>query len=70
MGDRCKYVSTVSSGAFDTVAVVDASFSCFVINVKILKVVIKVDASSTKVASEKSSMRCKNGRHVDMSLAT
>ena len=35
-------IGTVGGGTFDTISMVDPSFSCFVIDVEILEVVVKV----------------------------
>lgn len=68
--DRGEYISTMSGGALNTIAVIDASFACLVIDVKILEVIVKINASGAKIASEKSCMGGKDGRDIDVSLPT
>lgn len=46
MGDSGKNVSTVRSRAFDAVSVVNAAFPCFVVDIEVLEIVVKVDRPS------------------------
>src|SRR5277367_6555801 len=70
MRDGGEYVCTMSGGPFDAVSVVNASFACLVIDVKVLKVVVKVDAPGAEIATEKGRMSRKDRRDIDVPLAT
>lgn len=48
---------------------VDATFACLMVNIKVLQVVVKVDTSSTEVSAKESSMGGEDGGHVNVSLA-
>ena len=43
MRDGGKNVGTVGSRAFDAISVVDTTLPCFVIDIEVLKIVVKVD---------------------------
>jgi hypothetical protein len=49
---------------------VDTSLSRFMVNVKVLQVVVKVDTAGTEVSTEKGSVSSENGRDVNVSLST
>ena len=49
---------------------IDASLTGFVVDVKVLEIVVKVDRSGTKVTPKKSRMSCEDGSDVDMSFTT
>lgn len=49
--------------------VVDTTLASLVIDVKVLKVVVKVDAARAEVSSEQSGMGGKDGGDVDVSLS-
>lgn len=49
---------------------VDTPLTGLVINIKVLQVVVEVDASGTEVSTEQSSVSGEDGRHVDVSFTT
>ena len=49
--------------------VVDTPLSSFMINIKVLQVVVEINTSSTQVSAEQSSVSGKDGSYVDMSLS-
>lgn len=59
-------IGTVSGGTFDTISMVDPPLSCFVIDVEILEVVVKVDGASAEIAAEKCCVCGEDGRDVDV----
>jgi hypothetical protein len=61
-------VSTVRGGAFNAITMVNAAFSRFMVNVKVLQVVVKVNCSCTKITTEKRGMCCEHSSDVDMPL--
>lgn len=65
-----KYVSAMGSRTLDAVSVIDPSFSCFMVDIEVLEVVIEVDGTSAEVSAEQGGMRCKYCRYVDMALTT
>jgi hypothetical protein len=67
--DRGENICTVSSGSLDAVAVIDASLSCLVIDIKILKVVVEINAPGTKIATEKGRVSSKDCCDIDVPLA-
>jgi hypothetical protein len=69
VGDSGKYICTMSCTSFDAVPVIYAALSCLVINVEILKIVVKVDRASTEVAAEKSSVCGEHGGDINVPLS-
>jgi hypothetical protein len=63
-------ISTVGGRTFDAVPMIYASFPCLMVNIKILKVVIEVDAARAKIAAKQRSVCGENCCDVDMSLST
>jgi hypothetical protein len=61
-------VRTVRRGTFDAISVVNSAFARFVVHVKVLQIVVKVDGTRTQIASKKSSVRGEDGGDVDVSL--
>lgn len=51
------------------VPMVNTPLASFMVHIKVLQIVVKVDAARTKVPTEQGSMGGKDGRHVDMPLA-
>jgi len=49
--------------------VVNASLSSFVIDVKVLQVIVKVDTSSTEIPAKESSVSGEDGRDINMTLS-
>lgn len=48
--------------------VVDSALSSLVVDVKVLQIVVKVDAARAQVSAEEGRVRGKDGRHVDVAL--
>jgi len=67
--DSSEDVATVGGGTFDAVAVVDTALASLVVDVKVAKVVVKVDGSSTEVSSEQSGVCREDSGDIDMALA-
>ena len=65
-----KYIGAMCGGALDTVSVVDSALSGFVIDIKVLEIVVEVDGASTEVSAKEGSMRREYGRYVYMTFAT
>lgn len=63
-------IGAVGSRAFDAVSVVYATLACLVIDIKVLEVIVKVDAASAEVAAEESGVRGEDGGDIDVTLAT
>ena len=59
-------VCTMCSGTLNAVAVVDTALPSFVINVKVLKVVVEVNRTGTEVSTEQGSVRGKDGSDVNV----
>ncbi len=53
----------------DAVTVVDPALARFVIDIKVLEVVVKVDAPCAEVSTEKGSVGGEDSGHVDLTLA-
>jgi hypothetical protein len=50
--------------------VVDTPFTSLVIDIKVLKIVVEINTTSTQVSSEQGSVGSENGSDVDMPLST
>lgn len=48
---------------------IDTSLSGFMVNVKVLQVVVKVDTAGAEVSTEKGSVGGENGSNIDVSLS-
>ena len=57
-------------GTLDAVAMVNTAFSCLVIYVKVLEVVVEVDASGAEVSAEEGCVSSKDCCDVDVTFAT
>lgn len=53
---------------FDAIAVVNAPLASFMVDIKVLEVVVKIDTAGTEVTPEESSMGREHGRDIHMSL--
>lgn len=51
MGNRREDISTVSCRAFNAVSMIDAALPSFVVDIKVLKVVVEIDRAGTEVAT-------------------
>ena len=84
VGDGSKDVGTVSGRSLDTVSdyqllivlvrdktspVVDSPLASFVVDIKILKIVVKVDTTSTQVPTEEGSVRGEDGGDINVPLS-
>ena len=69
MRDGRKDVRTVRRGSLDTVSMIDATFTSFVIDVKVLQIVVKIYGSRAEIASEKGRVGREDGRHVDVAFS-
>lgn len=56
--------------SFDAVSMVDTAFTGFMVDVKVLEVVVKVDGAGAEVSPEKGCVGREDCRYVDMTLAT
>lgn len=70
MRDCGEDIGTMGCTAFNAVSVVYAALSSLVVDVEILKIVVKVDRASAEVTAEKSSVCCEYGSDVDVSFST
>ena len=68
MGYGRENVCTMSSASFYAVPVVDATLSSFVIDVKVLEIVVEIDAAGTEISAEEGSMSRKHSGDVDVAL--
>ena len=67
--DGRKHIRAVCSGALNAVAVVYATLASFMVNVKVGKIVVEVDTSSTEIASEERCVCGKNGGNINVTSA-
>ena len=67
--DGGEYVSAMGGATLDAVAVIDATFAGFVVDVKVLEIVVKIDAAGAEVATEESGMCGKDGGNIDVAFA-
>jgi hypothetical protein len=70
VGNGGEYVSTVSGRAFDTIAMIDPTFPSFVVDIKVLEVIVEVNASGTKIATKKCGVCCEDSGDINMTLST
>jgi len=70
MGDGRKNISTVSSRTFNTVSVIDTTFPGFVIDIKVLKIIVEIYGTGTEVSAKKSGVGSEDGSDVDMTFTT
>jgi len=70
MGDGRKDISTMSSRTFNTVSVINATFSGFVIDIEVLKIIVEIYRTSTEIPAEKSGVGSEDGSDVDMTFTT
>src|SRR5258706_5446113 len=59
-------VGTVSGGSLDAITMVDASLAGFVVYVEVGQVVVEVNRSRTKIATQKGRMSSENGGDIDV----
>jgi hypothetical protein len=70
VGDRGKHVGAVGGRSLDAVAVVDSPLSCFVIDIEILEVVVKINTSRTEIATKQGRMGSEDRGDVNVPLPT
>lgn len=68
MGHRCKNIRTMCCRSFDTVSMVDTSFAGFMVYIKVLEVVVKINTTRTEISAKERRMRGEDGSYVDMSF--
>ena len=68
VGHGCKDICGVRSCTLDAVTVVNPSLSSLGIHIEVLKVVIKINGTSTEVTTEESSMGGEDRRNVNAPL--
>jgi hypothetical protein len=66
--DGSEDICAVCGRTFYAVSVVDTTLPSFVIDIKVLKVVVKVDRASTQVSAEEGRVCREYGGNVDVSL--
>lgn len=62
-------VRAVRRGTLDAIAVVDPAFACFVIDIEILQVVVKINGARAEITSKQCCVGRKNSRNIDVSFA-
>jgi hypothetical protein len=65
-----EYISTVGGRALDTISMVNATLSSFVIDIKVLEIVVEIDGAGAEVPAEEGCVCGENSGNIDMSLAT
>jgi hypothetical protein len=70
MRDSCEHICRMRSSSLDTISVIDSTLSSFGINIKVLQVVVEINAAGAKVTSQESCMGGENGGDVNAALAT
>jgi len=68
--DGSEDICAVCGRTFDAISVVDTTLSGFVIDIKVLKVVVKVDRASAQVSAEEGRVCREDGGDVDVPLPT
>ena len=66
----CEYISAMGSRTLDAVAMIYPAFSGFMVDVKVLQIVVEIDRSSTEVPAEESSVRGEHGGDIDVAFTT
>lgn len=69
MRDGRKDIRAVRRSSLDTVSVIDTTFTSFMIDVKVLEIVVEIYGSCTEIAAEKGRMGREDGRHVDVAFS-
>ena len=64
----CEHISAMCCRTFYAVSVINSSFSGFVVDIKILQIVIEINGAGTEIAAEQRCVCRKYGSDVDMSL--
>ena len=69
VADGGKDIGGMGAGTFDAITMVDPSFAGLVIDVKVLKIVVKVDGAGAEVSPEESGVGGKDGGDVDATFS-
>jgi hypothetical protein len=69
VGNCGEHIGAMRRRALNTVSMVNPAFSCFVVDVKVLEIVIEIDRAGAKVSPEKRCVRGEDGRHINLTLA-
>jgi hypothetical protein len=64
----CEHISAMCCRTFYAVSVIDSSFSSFMVDIKILQIVIEINGTGTEIAAEERCMCREYSSDVDMSL--
>ena len=68
MGNGCENIGRMSRGPLNAVPVVNATLSCFGINVEVLQVVVEIHRTGAKISTEEGSMCGEDGSYVHLTL--
>ena len=68
MRNGCEHISAMCCRTFYAVSVIDSSLSSFMVDIKILQIVIEINGTGTEIAAEKGCMCREYSGDVDMSL--
>jgi hypothetical protein len=63
-------ICTMGCAAFDAISVVYTTFSCLMVDIEILKIVVKIDGAGAEIAAKKSGVSGEYGSDVDVSFPT
>ena len=70
MGYSGEDICTMGCAAFDAISVVYTTLSCLVVNIEILKIVVKINGASAEIAAKKSGVSGEYGSDVNVSFPT
>ena len=65
----CEDVRAMRGRTFDAVSVVDAALASFVVDIKILEIVVKIDAARAEVAAKECGVCGEDGGDIDVAFA-
>lgn len=68
MRNGCENISAMCCRTFYAVSVIDSSLSGFMVDIKILQIVVKINGTGTEIAAEERCVGCEHSGDVDMSL--
>ena len=64
-----EHVGTVCGRALNAISMIDTTFSGFVVDVEVLKVIVEVDGAGAEVSTEEGGMCCEYCCHVNVTFA-
>ena len=67
--DSRENIGGVGAGTFDAITVVDAALACFVVDIKKLQVVVKVNGTGAEVSAQEGGVCGEDGGDVDASFS-